>query len=69
MQRLAAAAGPCITDPFGPSIQVVLDAGGAVVDVRGGSPEVVACIQAALSGLSFPCLASFEVCPEFAIAE
>jgi hypothetical protein len=66
---MSTAADPCFTDPFGPSVQVVLDASGAVVDVRGGPPEVVDCIRASLAGLTFPCLASFEVCPEFAIAE
>ena len=69
MAAMASAADPCIVDPFGTSVQVVLDASGAVVDVRGGPPEVLDCIRASLAGLSFPCLASFEVCPEFAIAE
>ncbi len=47
----------------------MLDERGAVTDVRGGPPDVVACVRATLAGLTFPCLASFEVCPEFAIAE
>ncbi len=69
MAQMAERADPCFADPFGPSVEVVLDDRGRVVEVRGGPSEVVTCIEAALRGLEFPCLASFEVCPEFAIAE
>lgn len=69
MERMAASGDPCFVDPFGASVQVVLDEVGRVVRVDGGDPEIVACLEAALTGLTFPCLASFEVCPEFAIAE
>lgn len=56
---------------FGNEMRIVLDPSGAVVDVRTvpDSPELAACVRSALAGLTFPCLASFEVCPEFAIAE
>lgn len=56
---------------FGTDLRIVLDPAGEVVEVRvvPPSPELSMCIEAALEGLSFPCLASFEVCPEFAIAE
>jgi len=57
--------------PWGERIQIVLDASGAVRSVTSSSPmsEYAACIRDSLAGLIFPCLASFEVCPEFAIAE
>ncbi|MFO0762337.1 MAG: radical SAM protein [Byssovorax sp.] len=50
---------------------IVLDAGGQVVDVTGGpgTDALTACVKSALAGLSFPCLAGFEVCPEYVIAE
>jgi hypothetical protein len=56
---------------FGNEMRIVLDPSGAVVEVRTSpeSPELAACVRSALAGLTFPCLASFEVCPEFAIAE
>ncbi len=31
--------------------------------------EAAACVAAALNGLQFPCLANFDVCPEYLIAE
>jgi len=71
MERLATAADPCFASSFGASVEIVLDARGRVQDVnaRGASPDVVACVRSALDGLRFPCLASFTICPEFAIAE
>ena len=33
------------------------------------SLEVAACVMTALEGLEFPCLADFEICPEYMIAE
>lgn len=51
---------------------IVLDKSGKVTTVNPGSPAAAAlaeCVFKALSGLTFPCLASFEVCPEYAIAE
>jgi anaerobic magnesium-protoporphyrin IX monomethyl ester cyclase len=56
---------------FSDQVRIILDEAGAVVDVRVDPPrpELQMCLQAALTGLTFPCLASFEVCPEFAIAE
>jgi radical SAM superfamily enzyme YgiQ (UPF0313 family) len=56
---------------FNAQFKVVLDATGKVVKVTGdpGYEALAQCVQTALAGLSFPCLASFEVCPEYAIAE
>jgi hypothetical protein len=53
---------------------VVVDGEGRVVEVRGGSgdpwlTEVAECIRYVLEGMVFPCLAGFEVCPEFAVIE
>jgi len=72
MTRLAeTAAAACGGMFFDGSFQVVLGADGSVIDVRTrfGDPALAACVRDALRGLSFPCLASLEVCPEFAIAE
>jgi hypothetical protein len=54
-----------------PQFQIVLDQGGKVVAVNADpSLNVLAdCILGALQGLTFPCLAGFEICPEYAIAE
>jgi radical SAM superfamily enzyme YgiQ (UPF0313 family) len=54
-----------------PQFDIKLDASGKVVGVTGdaGIQPLLDCIQAALVNLSFPCLASFDVCPEYAIAE
>jgi hypothetical protein len=49
----------------------VLDATGTVVQVN-ADPTAAAladCVKKALTGLTFPCLASSEVCPEYVIAE
>jgi hypothetical protein len=56
---------------FTDQVRIILDDAGTVVDVRVDPPrpELQMCLQTALAGLAFPCLASFEVCPEFAIAE
>jgi len=54
-----------------PQFEITLDATGNVVSVT-GDPSIKAltdCVAAALAGLSFPCLASFQVCPEYMIAE
>jgi anaerobic magnesium-protoporphyrin IX monomethyl ester cyclase len=50
---------------------IVLDAKGNVVQVNADpSAQALAdCVKKALTGLTFPCLASFEVCPEYVIAE
>jgi len=53
----------------GTGYAVVLDDNGAVVDVRsvvdgGTNSEVLDCILAALGGLTFPCLANTQLCPE-----
>ncbi len=48
---------------------IVLDASGKVVKVKSRSTVLSQCVKRALRGLSFPCLASFEVCPEFVIVE
>jgi hypothetical protein len=56
---------------FGNQFRILLDDTGAVVDVvtNPPSPELEDCLRATFAGLTFPCLASFEVCPEYAIAE
>jgi len=72
MARMAEAGDSCLATSFGASVEIVLDDSGRVRQVRdrsGASPDVVDCLRAALDGLRFPCLASFSVCPEFAIAE
>jgi radical SAM superfamily enzyme YgiQ (UPF0313 family) len=50
---------------------IVLDASGKVVAVNAtsGAQALADCVKKALDGLVFPCLASFEVCPEYVIAE
>ena len=54
---------------------VTVDADGRVVDVRQREdyypvpPEAIDCIRSALEGLEFPCLADYEICPEYLIAE
>jgi radical SAM superfamily enzyme YgiQ (UPF0313 family) len=69
-EAIDAACGALIANS-GTQFSIVLDSAGKVVDVKGvpGSEAVVACVSAALANLSFPCLASFEVCPEYVIAE
>ncbi len=73
MSRLAASLDPCAAVLYsgGGPIVVVLDGRGAVSDVRTTDPgsPVAACVRRVLEGLSFPCLASFEVCPEYIISE
>jgi hypothetical protein len=77
LERLVTKAGRCVGAPFGSSgrdFRIVLDGTGAVADVRSesreeGAAEVRRCVRAALHGLVFPCLAKFEVCPEFVIIE
>lgn len=71
MQALAEAIDPCGLD-FSSRYRIVLDDAGAVVAVRaepGGPDDISTCIEGVLDGLRFPCLSSFEVCPEFVIAE
>ena len=51
-------------------VKIVLDAKGRVTRVVSTPPGPQSqCIQKVLSGLSFPCLSSFEVCPEHVIIE
>jgi hypothetical protein len=54
-------------------LRVVLDGAGAVADVRGGegenATELRRCVREALHDLVFPCLADFELCPEYVIIE
>ena len=56
--------------------RIVVDSEGRVVEVTHqedspGHPseEVLECMLAALDGLVFPCLAGYEICPEFVIIE
>ena len=71
MEQLGTTVEEACDIPFGDRFRIVLDEAGAVVDVisESGSTEIEDCVRAALAGLTFPCLASFEVCPEYAIAE
>ena len=75
LSRMGDALAPCadaIASWIGTGeVVVVLDSGGVVSDVRTTPPgaPVADCIRTALAGLAFPCLASFEVCPEHVIVE
>jgi hypothetical protein len=57
-------------------LRIVVGPDGRVVDVsaRDDLPweppaEVIACVRDVLMGLVFPCLAGYEICPEFVIME
>ncbi len=56
---------------FNAQFTIVLDQNGKVTQVTSdpSAAQLAACVQKALTGLTFPCLASFEVCPEYVIAE
>jgi radical SAM superfamily enzyme YgiQ (UPF0313 family) len=68
--KLANVLGQCGAIPYsGSGYAIVLDDNGAVVDVRsvadgGTNSQVLDCILAALGGLTFPCLANTQLCPE-----
>jgi hypothetical protein len=55
----------------------VIGADGRLADIRPGPhagddtlrPEVLDCLRAAFADLTFPCLAGYEVCPEFVLIE
>ena len=52
-----------------PTFDITLDATGAVVSVTTTPPTtpaapICACIETALAGLTFPCLAGFDLCPQ-----
>jgi anaerobic magnesium-protoporphyrin IX monomethyl ester cyclase len=57
------------------NVVIVIDASGRVIDVQSrdasnpAAAESLACIRQALEGLTFPCLAGYQVCPEYLIAE
>jgi radical SAM superfamily enzyme YgiQ (UPF0313 family) len=59
----------CPSMALSAAVRVVLDSKGRVQRVDGGSPAHARCVRRVLAGLSFPCLASFEVCPENVIIE
>ncbi|MBK7584876.1 MAG: radical SAM protein [Myxococcales bacterium] len=67
----AIAKAACGPGPFGEQVKIVLDSNGKVlkVDASPTYAALAACIEKALTGLTFPCRASFEVCPEYVIAE
>jgi hypothetical protein len=73
--KLANVLGQCGAIPYsGSGYAIVLDDNGAVVDVRsvadgGTNSQVLDCILAALGGLTFPCLANTQLCPEEVIVE
>jgi hypothetical protein len=69
--KLASAINGCGAVGYGrgTGYAIVLDDNGAVVDVRsvadgGTNSQVLDCIRAALGGLTFPCLANTQLCPE-----
>jgi radical SAM superfamily enzyme YgiQ (UPF0313 family) len=69
--KLASAINGCGAVGYGrgTGYAIVLDDNGAVVDVRsvadgGTNSQVLDCILAALAGLTFPCLANTQLCPE-----
>jgi hypothetical protein len=69
--KLASAINGCRAVGYGrgTGYAIVLDDNGAVVDVRsvvdgGTNSQVLDCILAALAGLTFPCLANTQLCPE-----
>lgn len=66
-QRAASASVQCRV--VGSNARVVLDGKGRVLRVDGGTPQQQKCLRRVLQGLSFPCLASFEVCKEHVIIE
>jgi radical SAM superfamily enzyme YgiQ (UPF0313 family) len=66
---LASAILNCGATGYPAGYAIVLDSNGAVVDVRGAADggtnsQVLDCILAALGGLTFPCLANTQLCPE-----
>jgi hypothetical protein len=72
-QSMAQAIQAACASQISPSTQfsVALDATGAVLKVTAtpAAPALTDCVTKALAGLKFPCLAGFEVCAEFVIAE
>jgi hypothetical protein len=69
LDAAAAAIGKCQVGAMSPKVKVTLDGAGRVLRVDGGARRQSSCLVAVLSGLRFPCLASFEVCPEHVIIE
>jgi hypothetical protein len=74
--KLVSAINGCPTANYGgvSGYAIVLDSNGAVVDVRsvadgGTNSQVLDCIRAALGGLTFPCLANTQLCPDETIVE
>jgi hypothetical protein len=56
-------------------VTIYVDAEGRVIDVQGRypddppRPEAIDCIESALAGLVFPCLANYQICPEYLVME
>mgnify|MGYP003477962709 FL=1 len=69
MHAAAKVVAACPSMALSAAVRVVLDSKGRVQRVDGGSPAHARCVRRVLAGLSFPCLASFEVCPENVIIE
>lgn len=67
--RASAAVARCTPPGMHPTVHVVLDGKGRVLRIDGGQPAHAQCIRRVLAGLTFPCLASFGVCPEHVIIE
>ena len=77
LQRLADVVAEACGDQPGARLggyRIVLGEDGRVLEVlpantQPGNVQTAQCVAAALEGLTFPCLASLEVCPEFVIIE
>jgi anaerobic magnesium-protoporphyrin IX monomethyl ester cyclase len=73
-QKLATAIDGCGATGYPVRYAIVLDSNGAVIDVRSvvdgsSNSQVLNCILTVLGGLTFPCLANTQLCPEEIIAE
>ena len=73
-EKLASAISSCGAAGYPVRYAIVLDSNGAVVDVRSradgsSNSQVLNCILTVLGGLTFPCLADSQLCPEEIIAE
>jgi radical SAM superfamily enzyme YgiQ (UPF0313 family) len=73
-EKLASAISSCGAAGYPVGYAIVLDSNGAVVDVRSradgsSNSQILGCILKVLGGLTFPCLADSQLCPEEIIVE
>jgi hypothetical protein len=73
-EKLANAISSCGAAGYPVGYAIVLDSNGAVVDVRSradgsSNSQILNCILTVLGGLTFPCLADSQLCPEEIIVE